>query len=84
MILYAIAKTSSPKNAIAAVKQAVKRKAEAWPVIAAAYKKEDRDCRMAVVRAAKELGGEGGDFLVKTALADPNADLRAAAEDAVK
>lgn len=84
VILYAIAKTASPKNAIAAVKSAVKRKAEAWPVIAAAYKKEDRDCRTAVVRAAKELGGEGGDFLVKTALADPNADLRAAAEDAVK
>lgn len=84
LILYAAAKGSSPKNAAAAVKAAVKRKAEAWPVIAAAYKKEDKDCRTAVVRAAKELGGEGGDFLIKAALADADAELRAAAEEAVK
>ncbi len=84
LVLYAIAKTSSARNATAAVKHAVKRKAEAWPVIAAAYKKEDKDCRSAVVRAAKELGGEGSDFLIKHALEDSNAELRAAAEDAVK
>lgn len=84
LLLYAIAKSASAKDAAGAVKLAVKRKVDAWPVIAAAYKKEDKDCRATVVRAAKELGGEGGDFLVKTALEDSNAELRAAAEEAVK
>lgn len=84
LLLYAIAKSAAAKDVAGAVKLAIKRKAEAWPVIAAAYKKEDRECRTAVVRAAKELGGEGGDFLVKTALEDSNAELRAAAEEAVK
>jgi beta-lactamase regulating signal transducer with metallopeptidase domain len=84
LVLYAIAKSSSAKNAAAAVKHSVKRKADAWPVIVAAFKKEDKDCRVAVVRAAKELGGEGSDFLIKHALEDSNAELRAAAEEAVK
>lgn len=84
VLLYAIAKTSSAKNAASAVKLAVKRKQDAWPVIAAAFKKEDKDCRTAVVKAAKELGGEAGDFLVKHALEDGNAELKAAAEEAVK
>lgn len=84
VLLYAIAKTSSAKNAASAVQLALKRKQDAWPVIAAAYKKEDKDCRTAVVKAAKELGGEPGDFIVKHALEDGNAELKAAAEEAVK
>ncbi len=84
LILYAAAKSASGKNAATAVKHATKRKADAWPVIAVAYKKEDKDCRAAVVRAAKELGGEGADFLIKHAFEDSNAELRAAAEEAVK
>ena len=84
LILYATAKTSSAQNVVAAVKHATKRKAEAWPVLAVAYKKEDKACRVAVIRAAKELGGEGADFLIKHALEDSNAELRAAAEEAVK
>ncbi|QDU30454.1 BlaR1 peptidase M56 [Anatilimnocola aggregata] len=84
LILYAAAKVGSGKVVAEAVKLAVKRKQDAWPVLAAAYKKEDKESRAAVVRAAKELGGEGGDFLVKTALEESNEELRTAAEEAVK
>lgn len=84
LLLYAIAKSSSAKNAASAVKLALKRKQDAWPVIAAAYKKEDKDCRTTVVKAAKELGGEPGDFVIKHALEDGNAELKVAAEEAVK
>jgi beta-lactamase regulating signal transducer with metallopeptidase domain len=84
LLLYAVAKAASPKNAASAVKLALKRKQDAWPVIAAAYKKEDSDCRAAVVKAAKELGGESADFLIKHALEDQNAELKAAAEAALK
>jgi len=84
VILFAAAGSQSTKAAAAAVKTAVKRKKEAWPIIAVAYKNKDKEVRTAVVRAAKELGGEEGDFLIKTALADEDAELKAAAEAAVK
>jgi len=84
LMLYAIARRGESKTVTGAVQQAVKRKQDAWPVLAAAYKKEDKECRVAVVKAAKELGGEPGDFLVKTALEDSNEELRTAAEEAAK
>lgn len=84
LILYAVAKGGSAKQITTAVVAAAKRKEAAFPVLAAAFKKEDKEPRAAVVKAAKQLGGEAGEFIVKTALADPNAELRAAAEAAVK
>lgn len=84
LLLYAMAKSGPDKQAAAAVDAAAKRKEEAWPVIAAAYKNAHKATRGAVVRAAKQLGGEAGDFVVKSALADSDVDLRAAAEEAAK
>lgn len=84
LLLYAMAKKGPEKQAAAAVEAAAKRKADAWPVIAAAYHNTSKTTRAAVVRAAKQLGGEPGDFVVKTALAETDPDLKAAAEAAVK
>ena len=88
LLLYAMAKKGPEKQAAAAVEAAVKagpkRKDDAWPVIAAAYQNASKTTRAAVVRAAKQLGGEPGDFVVKTALAETDSDLKAAAEAAVK
>lgn len=84
VMLYAIAKAGSGKQVAAAVEAAVKRKEAAFPVLARAFKKEEKEPRAAVVKAAKQLGGEAGEFIVKTALADKNDELRAAAEAAAK
>lgn len=84
LLLYAMAKKGPEKQAAAAVEAAAKRQADAWPVIAAAYRNASKRTRAAVVRTARQLGGEPGDFVVKTALAETDADLKAAAEEAVK
>lgn len=83
-ILFALASKGPEKHAAAAVTAAVSRKEDAWPVIAAGFKNARVPVREAVVRGAKKLGGELGDFVVKTALAESDADLRAAAETAAK
>lgn len=84
VMLYAVAKSGSGKQVAAAVEAALKRKEAGFPVLAAAFKKEGKEPRTAVVKAAKKLGGEAGEFIVKTALADKNDELRAAAEAAAK
>lgn len=83
LILYAVAKRARGPQAAKAVELASKRKAAAWPVVAAAFKVEDKVTRAAVVRAAKQIGGEVGKFVVQTALEDPNEELRVVAEMAV-
>lgn len=84
LMLYAVAKGGSGKQVTAAVVAAAKRKEAAFPVLVAAFKKEEKEPRVAVVKAAKQFGGDVGEFIVKTALADSDAELRAAAEAAVK
>lgn len=84
MVLYAIAKSGNDKHVARAVELAAKRKEAALPVIAAAFKKGEKLSRAAVVKAAKQIGGEAGKFIIDTALADVDAELKAAAEEANK
>ena len=83
LILYAVAKSKNPKHVLAAIKAASKHGDAAFPVLAAAGKCEDKPVRAELVRVAKALGGEVGEFMIQQALQETDPGLKQAAEEAM-
>ena len=84
LLLYAAAKGGGSKGKVKAVKLAAARQDGGFPVIAAAFKSSNAEARAEVVRQAKNIGGEVGDFVIEKALNDEDEFLRAVAREALE
>ncbi|MCL4207579.1 MAG: M56 family metallopeptidase [Pirellulaceae bacterium] len=82
--LYALAKYGDANLKIKAVTAASRYEQEGFPVLVAAYHAKEPAVRTAVVRAAKAIGGDLAEQGIRIALADPDAELRQAAEKALQ
>ena len=84
LLLYAAAKRGGAEGKVKAVKLAAARQDRGYPVIAAAFQSKNAEARAEVVRQAKKIGGEVGDFVIEKALNDEDESLRAVAQEALK
>lgn len=84
IMLFAVAKSGEAEGAKAACEAAAKRKTAGLPILAVAFETKNKDVRSAIVRSAKSIGGEAAQVMIQTALADSDAELRIAAEEANK
>ena len=83
LLLFAAAKSGETRHRLAALKAAEARGSEGLVVVAAAYDCTAPEVRTEVVRAARQIGGDVGQYIIDQALAEPDPALLQAAQAAM-